>query len=92
MRYRKKPVVIDAIPCSDAIHAFNSDWGALPKWLADAYEKGGVVPTGTGIYLPTLEGSMLAAPGDWIICGIKGEVYPCRRDIFEETYEVVHES
>ena len=37
----------------------------------------------------TLEGDMIASPGDWIITGINGEKYPCKPDIFEETYEKV---
>lgn len=37
----------------------------------------------------TLEGDMVAAPGDWIITGIKGERYPCKPDIFEATYDPV---
>lgn len=39
--------------------------------------------------ITTLEGTMIAFPGDYIITGIKGEVYPCRKDIFEETYELI---
>lgn len=45
----------------------------------------------SGLYLviETLEGDHYALPGDWIICGIKGEIYPCKPDIFEQTYEEV---
>jgi len=43
------------------------------------------------LVIPTLEGRMIAEPGDWIIKGIKGEFYPCKPDIFEATYEVVGE-
>jgi hypothetical protein len=89
LEFRKKPVVIKAMRCRDAIQAFAKDWKALPKWLEAAYEGGGVVPTDHGIYLPTLEGSMLAGPNDWIVCGVKGEVYPVKPDIFEATYEQV---
>lgn len=39
--------------------------------------------------IPTLEGTMIANPGDWIITGVKGERYPCKPDIFEATYEPV---
>lgn len=88
-KFRKKPVVIEALLCREAIRAFASHWSGLPKWLEDAYEKGGVVPTCQGIYLPTPEGSMLAGPDDWIIRGIQGELYPCKSDIFSATYEVV---
>lgn len=39
----------------------------------------------------TLEGTMVAEPGDWIITGVVGETYPCKNDIFEKTYEKVEE-
>jgi hypothetical protein len=39
-------------------------------------------------YIHTLEGTMLASPGDWIIRGVRGEFYPCKPDIFAEAYEV----
>lgn len=89
--FRKKPVVIKAIRCSDAIRAFRSDWKALPDWFVAAYDKGGVVGTDKFISLPTLEGTMRAYPDDWIICGVAGEVYPCKPDIFEATYSPVDE-
>jgi hypothetical protein len=46
---------------------------------------------GTDIYIPTLEGTMLATVGDWIIRGVKGEFYPCKPDIFALTYEPADE-
>ncbi len=42
-----------------------------------------------GIHISTLEGDMIASPGDWIIRGVAGEFYPCKPDIFEQTYEQV---
>lgn len=42
-------------------------------------------------WIETLEGGHIVCPGDWIICGVKGELYPCKPDIFEATYEVVPE-
>lgn len=89
MKFRKKPIVIEAVKCSEAVKCFKSDWKSLPKWLSDAYDKGGVVPTDKGVHLPTLEGTMFAELEDMIICGVKGEVYPCKPDIFEATYEAV---
>jgi hypothetical protein len=86
-KFRKIPVVIEAVQCRDALRAFCEDWKSLPSWLEKVYNGGGVVPTDRGVYLPTLEGSMLAQPDDWIICGVNGEVYPCKPDIFEKTYE-----
>lgn len=92
-KFRKKPVVIEAILCSDAIRLAESDnWRELPGWFISAYGKGGVVLAGGGIYLPTLEGSMLAQRGDWIIRGVKGELYPCKPDIFAATYEPVEDA
>jgi hypothetical protein len=44
-----------------------------------------------GLYITTLEGVMRADKGDWIIKGVKGELYPCKPDIFEMTYEQVYE-
>lgn len=80
-KYRKKPVVIEAW--------MNTDDVPWPDWLTQAdvgREPGGV------ILVNTLEGVMKAEPGDWIIRGIKGEVYPCKPDIFEQTYERVDEN
>jgi hypothetical protein len=45
-----------------------------------------------GVEIKTLEGTMVANPGDWIIRGVKGELYPCKPDIFEATYERVMEA
>ena len=61
MKFRKKPVVIEAIM-------------ALETTLIE-----------------TLEGTMRAEPGDWIITGVKGEQYPCKPDIFEATYDAMHD-
>lgn len=88
-KFRKKPVVIEAIPCSHAILAAKENWSNLPDWLSAAYDKGGVVFTDKEVYLPTLEGTMIANYTDWIICGVQGEVYPCKDDIFRATYELV---
>lgn len=85
MQFRKKPVVIDAIQ-------FDGNNGvAIQGW-----SKGAVVPVLGGqfqVYLviPTLEGVMEASVGDWIIKGVKGEFYPCKPDIFDETYDPVDE-
>ena len=47
--------------------------------------------TNVEIKIETLEGTMTASPGDWIITGVKGEKYACKPDIFEETYEEVQD-
>jgi hypothetical protein len=84
-KYRKKPVVIEAlqVPLSQAQ---TEEWVALMKWLfEDAYSHGGNYVGHVDI--TTLEGTMRAIPGDWIIKGVKGEFYLCKPDIFGATYE-----
>lgn len=78
MKFRKKPIVIDAWKYQKGMD--------LPEGI-EAYE----LPSGTGVpnclKIVTLEGTMTCEEGDWIICGVKGEFYPCKPDIFEATYE-----
>lgn len=89
MKFQKKPVVIEAVQVNEALHNSEKNWKALPAWLSEAYERGGVVFERDGISITTLEGTMKGNRGDWIICGIKGELYPCKSDIFDATYEAV---
>lgn len=84
-RWRKKPVVVDAIQvplAGEEIPEAFWDWCAEHDFdaLSDRDE---------GISIETLEGTMRADPGDWIIKGIKGEFYPCKPDVFAATYEKV---
>lgn len=85
-RYRKRPVVIEAWKWNPAAKPTDS-----PDWLINYV---GLHPemfdAETGrLTIRTLEGNMTASPGDWIIQGVKGELYPCRDDIFQATYEPV---
>lgn len=82
MKYRKKPIVIDA----EQFFPNNNMW---PAGVIDLSEGNPVVTAGYGIM--TLESLALVEPGDWIITGIRGEKYPCKPDIFDETYEKVDE-
>ena len=94
MKFRKKPVIIEAFQMTPARRVDNSEW---PEWLNAAWQgdretQGAVYPTveGTGdgtISIGTLEGQHLVSWGDWIIRGVAGELYPCKPDIFETTYE-----
>ena len=84
MRFRKKPVVIDAI-----------QWTEKNILQVAAFMKLGEVTTDfldNAILIKTLEGEMKAMPKDWIIRGVKGELYPCKPDIFEATYEPIEEA
>lgn len=76
MRYRKKPVVIEAIQFT----------GGNTEELVDFCKC--LVGDKNGIYVDTLEGDMLISVGDFLIKGVRGEFYPCKPDIFEATYEV----
>lgn len=98
MKYRKKPVVIEAFQMTKQRRWDFFEW---PEWLSEAWEKeertiGSVYPlhhhAGNGndeLYIATLEGTMEVSVGDWIIQGIQGELYPCKPDIFDATYEPV---
>ena len=89
MKYRKKPVVIEAIQWNgdnlyECLCFINCDTKGIP--LHDIFHN---VKNEIGIQ--TLEGTMIASVGDYIIKGVNGEFYPCKPDIFEKTYEKVEE-
>ena len=89
--WRKKPVEIEAFRLKE-LHFFVSNFKDAPKWFWDAVmsEKVEMLQKIDSFCLiKTLEGTMKADIGDWIIRGIKGELYPCKNDIFEATYEKV---
>ena len=79
MKYRKKPVVIDAILWQGRIE----DLHELRPFSCDATQGSGE----THLTVHTLEGDMRADLGDYVIRGVKGELYPCKPDIFAATYE-----
>lgn len=79
-QYRKKPVVIEAVLWDGNLMTVEPllSYGQVEQELGDY-----------ALLIPTLEGTMRAEVGDWIIKGIKGELYPCKPDIFAATYEPV---
>ncbi len=85
MKYRKKPVVIEAVRLD-----FDR-WPEIEAFLGADYAPGKceVSEHAFELRIRTLEGTMLARPGDYIIRGIAGELYPCREDVFVATYEAV---
>lgn len=89
MRYRKKPVEIDAIPIREIIAAASHDWDGLPRWVSEAYDRGELVFTHGGVFVTTLEGNMLGYPDDMLIRGTRGEMYPCKPAPFSDSYEPV---
>lgn len=86
-KFRKKPVVVEAMQLPPLRHDADPEWvDELHKLLdGNDWESG---RDGT-LTITTLEGDMTAQPGDWIIRGVKGECYPCKPDIFAATYEAV---
>ncbi len=83
MKFKKKPVVIEAIEWL----GFN--FVEIDEFITcehQTYPKDGI------IYIETLEGTMEAVNGDWIIKGVQGEFYPCKPDIFAQTYEPVEDN
>lgn len=89
MKYRKKPVVIEVIRVREARHNAQHSWSSNPKWLNAAYENGDIFYPNDPprMEVRTLEGLMTASIDDWLIRGVKGEIHPCKPDIFEATYE-----
>ena len=91
MKFRKKPVVIEAVQLRW------DNWDEMCQFanvgkLSNARQEGILNQDETmSLAIPTLEGIMVGKQGDWIIKDVKGEYYPCKPDIFEATYEKVEE-
>jgi hypothetical protein len=83
-RYRKKPVVIEAVRLPAVGHRGMDDLEQIADWCRGEIGWGA---TGAGVLVHTLEGTMRAEQGDWIIRGVEGEFYPCKPGIFASTYE-----
>ena len=92
-QYRKKPVVIEAVLWDGVYNRMK-----YPIWFSDAWAPYGSSDVGRiwktdafadAVCISTLEGIMRANRGDWIIRGVKGELYPCKPDIFAATYEAL---
>lgn len=79
MKYRKKPVVIEAVQFDGTDESVD--------WLYPQLVSGEIGRSCNRLHIKTLEGVMTANVGDYIIKGVNGEFYPCKPDIFEKTYE-----
>ena len=77
MKYRKKPVVIEAVQWNGKNHDEMESFVGLSAGVGLDY-----------VWITTLEGTMQASKGDYVIKGVQGEFYPCKPDIFEATYEM----
>ncbi|WP_242478282.1 hypothetical protein [Enterococcus faecium] len=89
MKYRKKPVVVEAFKLnSRGLIGEEWFWDAVSENRIIIYNFGKNYPQDAWCEIKTLEGIMVAKTGDYIIRGVEGEIYPCKPDIFEKTYEV----
>lgn len=90
MKYRKKPVVIEAFHWTEVPNK-----AKVPEWLKKAILSGRVklkkLNDDFFIEIKTLKGTRKASIGDYIVKGVSGEIYPCEPEIFEQTYEKVEE-
>lgn len=89
-RFKKMPVEIEAMQVPDT-NARDDEFLAFTEWLdrQDPGDREVDDKCDGSLAIFTLEGTMRADPGDWIIVGVKGELYPCKPDIFVQTYEPV---
>lgn len=87
-KFRKKPIVIEAIQMTPEMR---QNFGPFPEWALPHLEGESVekIANSQRVFVKTLEGRMHVSDGDYLICGVQGEVYPCKPDIFEATYEAV---
>ena len=89
-KYTKKPVTIEAVvyhglDTTEMRNAFSE----RPQWLNEAIEKRIIrYDLQVGLVIATLEGAMCVSNDDYIIKGVKGEIYPCKPDIFEMSYDI----
>ena len=98
MKYRKKPVVIEAFKYDGDLKGADGKY-YVPDWAVNAFEDGIMYYStiqfdsvdGDELYIDTLEGPHYVSVGDYVISGVKGELYPCKPDIFEQTYEACEE-
>lgn len=91
-QYRKKPVVIEAITFDELVEYGKANGANIVNdmpWSFD-YKGHPITHENDECYLiPTEEGTMKMTPADMLITGVKGEIYPCKKDIFDATYDPV---
>jgi len=88
-KYRERAVVIEAFQMTEERRWDNQDW---PEWLHKAWNRdqddiGALYIDDVFLSVQTPQGSLRVAPGDWIIQGDAGELYPCKADLFDAFYE-----
>lgn len=99
-KYKKNPIVVEAFQYDGDMKGSDGKY-YVPVWAVEALKKGRLFYVSFSslspshppydLYVKTLEGNIHVSVGDYIIQGINGEVYPCKPDIFEESYELIGE-
>lgn len=96
-KYKKKPVVIEAFQYDGDLKGSDGKY-YVPDWAVEAFKNGTLFYMSLSplyppyeLHVKTLEGNMRVSVGDYIIQGVNGELYPCKPDIFEKTYELIGE-
>lgn len=97
MRYKKKPIVVEAVQFINCyVRAIEECFNEVPKWLHEAFEEQVIyripridIESQSFLRISTIEGNMDLTQGNWLIKGVKGELYPCNDEIFRMTYEEV---
>ena len=84
MKFRKKPVVVEAVEWN------GSNTVEISSFTGISLNEISSAPFVNELIIKTLEGDIHASIGDWIIRGVVGEIYPCKPDIFEKTYEIIN--
>jgi hypothetical protein len=91
-KFRAKPAVIEAVRVEEALRCASSSWKDLPQWLRAAYDAGLIVFADRYVAVAKRgEGNSVVREGDWIVCNAKGDVEPCRGEVFDAIYEPVEE-
>jgi len=101
MRYKKKPIVVEAVQFIDCVSDKIQDhFDEYPDWLNEAFKEHTIRLifadtkhlTIESFAIATKEGDMNLTKGNWLIQGVKGELYPCNDEIFRMTYEEVNKN
>jgi hypothetical protein len=92
--FRCKPLLKEAVQFMDLSQdgkpQFETFDTRTPRWLPKAFDTGVLFLKDGRLFVRTLEGTMRAKDGCYIVRGIKGEIYPCEEAIFEQSYELAH--
>lgn len=90
MKYRKKPIIIEAFQLNErGLVGEDWFWDAVSNNIIITHNFGKFNEAPAWCEIKTLEGTMKAVTGDYILQGVNGEIYPCKAEIFEKTYEAV---